>query len=624
MVRLGLAGVVTDAGTSAAIAGVQVATNPASVTTTTNGSGAYTLNVTAGTYDVLFTLSGYNSNFVGAVNAPANGTATANVALVRVPANAAQDLFSRPDQSGIGTASDGHTWSNDLNVFPNGKVSIVSRQVFIQTVAGNTDHDTWMGIAYRDEEITADINAVGVIMPSGAEHGGRLLARVMGSDQWIVLALNPSGSTLTIWVDNSGNWAQIGSTPHAFALNAWYHAKLDVIGSSVYGKAWAFGTTEPAWQVTGAQSAINSAGVAGLRTGGADAYFTNYLEIPITQISGKVTDAGTGAVLTGVTVSLNNGASTTTDGSGKYVFAGLAAGTYTVSAAPTGYNPGSATATVSTGMSALGTNLALVTPYVIGAVGTDTGLWVLHSGSPTFVSDGGVLVGAPAVVAVPQTSGPASPLYIATGSDHALYVRNDVQGWHSLSPAPTYCIDSPAGVVIAGTLYVACEGQDNALWHAETAAPTGTNLPTVSVSSWQSLGGSLIAGPAVGSVAGTPTYLVVGTDQHIYSRDLSTGFTRFAWPCINHPALATFGSTAYFACHGTNNALWYATNSGSGWSSLQSLGGTLVDGVGLAATSTGPIFFVEGVGGGVYQRSINTGWTFDGGQVQFGVGACAL
>jgi len=233
-------------------------------------------------------------------------------------------------------------------------------------------------------------------------------------------------------------------------------------------------------------------------------------------------------------------------------------------------------------------------------------------------------VGAPAVVAVPQTSGPASPLYIATGSDHALYVRNDVQGWHSFSPAPTYCIDNPAAAVIAGTLYVACEGQDHALWHAGTAAPTGTNLPTVSGSSWHSLGGSLIAGPAVGSVAGTPTYLVVGTDQHIYSTDLSTGFTRFAWPCINHPALATFGSTAYFACHGTNNALWYATNSGSGWSSLQSLGGTLVDGVGLAATSTGPIFFVEGVGGGVYQRSINTGWTFDGGQVQFGVGACAL
>ncbi len=356
-----ITGVVTDSVTSAAIAGVQVSTNPASVTATTNASGAYSLTVTAGTYDVLFTLSGYNANFAGAVVAPPSGTVTANVALVKVPANAAQDLFSRPDQTGIGTASDGHTWSNDLNVYPAGKVSIVSRQVFIQTVAGNTDHDTWMGTAYRDEEITADINAVGVIMPSGMQHGGRLLARVLGSDQWLVLALNPSDSSITIWVDNSGNWAQIGTATHAFALNAWYHAKLDVIGSGVYGKAWAFGTTEPAWQVTASQSAINGAGVGGLRTGGADAYFANYLEIPITQISGKVTNAATGAALVGVTVSLSSGGTpttTTTDVSGKFVFSSLAAGTYTVSSAPTGYNSGSGNVTVSTGVSGFA-NLAL-------------------------------------------------------------------------------------------------------------------------------------------------------------------------------------------------------------------------------------------------------------------------
>jgi hypothetical protein len=179
--------------------------------------------------------------------------------------------------------------------------------------------------------------------------------------------------------------------------------------------------------------------------------------------------------------------------------------------------------------------------------------------------------------------------------------------------------------VIAGTLYVACEGQDHALWHAETAAPTGTNLPALSPNSWHSLGGALIAGPAVGNVAGTPTYLVVGTDQHIYSRSLSTGFTRFSWAaCIGHPALAAFGSTSYFACHGTDDALWYATNTGGGWSAPQSLGGTLIDGVGLAATSTGPLFFVEGAGGAVYHRSRFTGWVSDGGQAQLGVGACAL
>src|SRR5438309_1562825 len=252
-----ISGVVTDSVTSAAIAGVQVSTNPASVTATTNASGAYTLTVTAGTYDVLFTLSGYNTNFVGAVNAPANGTATANIGLVKVPANAAQDLFSRPDQTGIGTASDGHTWSNDLNVFPAGKVSIVGQKVFIQTVAGNTDPDTWMGIAYRDEEITADLNTVATLPGGlGVQHGGRLLARVLGSDQWVVLTLNPTDNSWTVWVDNGGNWTQLASVVHAFSLNVWYHAKIDVIGTNVYGKAWTFGTSEPAWQVSTVQSVI--------------------------------------------------------------------------------------------------------------------------------------------------------------------------------------------------------------------------------------------------------------------------------------------------------------------------------------------------------------------------------
>src|SRR5207245_6001007 len=118
------------------------------------------------------------------------------------------------------------------------------------------------------------------------------------------------------------------------------------------------------------------------------------------------------------------------------------------------------------------------------------------------------------------------------------------------------------------------------------------------------------------SVAGTATYLVVQTDQHVYSRTMSTSFVRFSWACIGHPGLASFGSSSYFACHGLDDALWYATNTGSGWSAPQPLGGVLVDGVGLAATSTGPVFFVEGAGGGVYHRSINSGWVLDGGQVK--------
>ena len=262
-------------------------------------------------------------------------------------------------------------------------------------------------------------------------------------------------------------------------------------------------------------------------------------------------------------------------------------------------------------------------PYVFGAVGMDNGLWVLHSGSG-YTSDGGVLLGAPAVVAIPQSSGPAVPLYIVTGSDHSLYVRNDSHGWQFFGGAPMYCIDNPGAAVIAGTLYVACQGQDHALWHGETPAPSGTNLPTLDPTGWQSLGGVLTAGPAVASVAGTPTYFVIGSDQRVYSRDLSSSFVAYPWTCIGHPAVATSGSTSYFACHGSDNALWYSTNTGSGWSPPQSLGGVLIDGVGLAATSTGPIFFVEGTDQAVYQRTISSGWTSDGGEINLGVGGCAL
>jgi hypothetical protein len=125
-------------------------------------------------------------------------------------------------------------------------------------------------------------------------------------------------------------------------------------------------------------------------------------------------------------------------------------------------------------------------------------------------------------------------------------------------------------------------------------------------------------------VAGKATYFVIGSDQHVYARDLLSGFVGYQWSCIGHPALATYNTTSYFACHGTDNALWYSANTGSGWSGPQSLGGSLVGGVGIAATSTGPIFFVEGTDGAVYQRTISSGWISDGGVVQLGLAAAAL
>jgi hypothetical protein len=352
-------GTVSVAGGATPIAGAVVTTQPATTSATTNSSGAYTLNVSAGSYDVIFTAGGFNSNFAGSVNAPANGVAIANGALVPVPPQVAEDQFSRPNQAGIGPASDGHTWANDLNVYPNGTVSIVSGDAYIQTAAADTDHDTWMGIRYRDEEITADLYVVNAVWDPRFLHGGRLLARVQGSDSWIVMALNTSNDTLTIWVDSAGNWAQLGSASQSFAPATWYHAKIDVIGANVYGKAWAVGSPEPAWQVIGVQTALTTPGVGGLRCGAADVLFANYMEAPITQISGTVTDVATGTALAGANVYLSNGATTVTDSAGKFVFGSLGAGTYTVIAVAASHNQGMATVTVSTGLSATGVNLAL-------------------------------------------------------------------------------------------------------------------------------------------------------------------------------------------------------------------------------------------------------------------------
>lgn len=352
-------GTVTVAGTFTPIAGATVTTQPATTSATTDSNGAYALNVTAGTYNVIFQAGGFNSEFDGSVNAPANGVATADSGLSPIIPGSAQDLFSRPDQAGMGTASDGHSWADDHNVYPTATVSISSRSAYVQTASANTDFDTWMGIPYRDQEITADLYVVRALSDPQYLHGGRLLGRVQGSDSWIVMAINTANDTITIWVDNAGNWTQLGVGSQSYSPNVWYHAKLDIVGSSVMGKAWPVGSAEPGWQVTGQQSAIMSPGVAGLRCGAADVLFSNYQEAPLTQVTGKVTDATTGAAIAGATVSLSNGATGVSDAAGKYVFSGLTPGTYTVTATATGHNSASATATVSLGLSATGVNLAL-------------------------------------------------------------------------------------------------------------------------------------------------------------------------------------------------------------------------------------------------------------------------
>ncbi len=90
-------------------------------------------------------------------------------------------------------------------------------------------------------------------------------------------------------------------------------------------------------------------------TGSATVYAgsTSTVNIALTgsnigTITGTVTDAGTSAAVSGVTVSYSGG-SATTNGSGVYTLSGVASGTYTVTASKTGYTTQLASVTVTSG-----------------------------------------------------------------------------------------------------------------------------------------------------------------------------------------------------------------------------------------------------------------------------------
>ena len=297
-----------------------------------------------------------------------------------------------------------------------------------------------------------------------------------------------------------------------------------------------------------------------------------------------------------------------------------------------------------------------LTPTQVGVAGAGGALYTkqdLNPFSPSagFNSLGGVLTGAPAVASVPDPNGVASgqPLFIATGVDHALWVRTLSQPWRHLAAATTYCIDNPAAVVVSAhaagmlLLTVACQGSDHALWYTQTGVAPG-QIPSSNLL-FYSLGGVLTAGPAVApvdpehnlDVGSELTFFATGSDGHVYTRTVSSPWNVNYWQCIGHPAaggaFSSYNPAAYteisvFACQGIDHALWTARNIGAGWETARSWGGVLADGPGIAVTPTWVTAYVQGSTGHVYQLSFSpqntTGWLDQGGSAQFGAGAAAL
>jgi kumamolisin len=260
---------------------------------------------------------------------------------------------------------------------------------------------------------------------------------------------------------------------------------------------------------------------------------------------------------------------------------------------------------------------------VLAVTGGDNALYV-QANRGGYCTYGGYLLGAPAVVSVPNGS-VGDSLFIVTGGDHDLWIRSFNSGWQRLDSQPgAYCIDNPAATVIGSTLYVACQGGDRGLYLTSGSVTPGV-VPTFG-GGFTALGGNLSAGPAMATVPGHgqgPDIMVVNSDRSV-SEWYSSSFHPTGWGCIGHAALATGGGVAYFSCHGLDNAMWWSQNSGSVWAGAASLGGYLIDGTAIAVNGSGPTFFVEGGDQAAWERTIGSGWTSDGGVLRYGAGGAAL
>jgi hypothetical protein len=358
-----ISGSVNDVVSGAPISGIQISTLPVTTTATSSAAGTYSLNVPTDTFTVVFTAAGagYNANFIAGVQAPANGTVSANQKLTPIPAQTAMDTFTQPNQSnGFGVSTDGNVWSNDFATYPGAQAGITNGQAWIDTQASSqTDLDTWMGYQYQDQQVTVDLNMKTILVDPVFQHGARVLARVQNSTTWVLMTIDPTAQQLTLWATLNNNWTQLAVAPQQISINAWYHTKLVVSGNLVEGKVWTFGAAEPGWEITASQHIVNGPGQGGLRTTGAYVQYANFQQTPITQVSGVVTSSTNGTTIANATVTLNTGASTTTDATGTYTLSGLLGGTsYTVTVSAAGYQPSSIQVSPQAGTTALG-NLSL-------------------------------------------------------------------------------------------------------------------------------------------------------------------------------------------------------------------------------------------------------------------------
>jgi len=336
-----LAGTVTDAVTGSPIAGATVSyngTGPAGSRTgvvTTSASGQYTVqNLPVTTYAVTVSAGNYAGRS-SSVAVGGGGTTTQDYMLQGNPGTITGTVTDATTAQPVAGATVSYSAGN--------ATSDASGHYTLASVAEGTYAVTASAAGHGSASATVTVAAGGAATQS--------------------FALPPSPGSITGTVTDATSSLAISGATVSYSggttsTDAAGHYTLSSVPVGTYQvTATATGYVAQSQPVTVSTGATTTQNFALARAG---------------TITGTVSDAGTSQAISGATVAYSGG-STTTDAAGHYTLSGLAAGTYTVTAAASAHVSQNQTVTVSAG-GATTQNFALAaSPGAITGAVTDNG-----------------------------------------------------------------------------------------------------------------------------------------------------------------------------------------------------------------------------------------------------------
>lgn len=172
-----------------------------------------------------------------------------------------QDTFTRANQSGWGTASNGDTWTQDAG---SATLSIASNE---GTVTGNTTANR-MYLGSTTSQAWEVLVRLETTFTPGTGIAGVIFKRTASNNYYAVHVI--SGSSLRLSKTISGTFTQLSTGTVTFTANNFYWIRARCVWNGTtntfYARLWQDGNSEPStWAISGTtDNAISSAGNAGV------------------------------------------------------------------------------------------------------------------------------------------------------------------------------------------------------------------------------------------------------------------------------------------------------------------------------------------------------------------------